>query len=317
MPKIQIVKFKTWSDRHLDADAWKNGPEEITGKCGVFMDRRRSAQPKIHVFAVDTYSGNEMLCNGPLIFEQILDEVLPSVSLHEASWSYTNGPYHSDVVFEGSGKITTRMIADNEFAFYSSIPVSETLLPEYEQKLTENFSGQKMPSSPQAQRIVVPIPRHPQKYLCMEDRNDPMGRAIFADTEKLLRQWYQDNLPSVDDYGVLGSIRGLFGIKSQGDLEKENIQLMGTTLEQSIRHVYPHNGSPHDAPRISYNPRNDGPKIGVTNGRHRIVNLAKLGAPFIPVDMQPGPRTEEFRKHFEWRSNSPEARPFDPAALFL
>ena len=176
--------------------------------------------------------------------------------------------------------------------------------------------------------IIVPLPKHPDKHHIIESayHNLEDYKIVLADSEKFMAYWIEQ-------------IKEKYCCETMDDLERfyEAQPSKGddtafppfhTSIHDSIKHVSPHIGypdvtaimnfsrfewiekrswiekliKPFDQPRLR-----SMDQIGFTNGRHRTLNMYKLGAPFLPFTMSSTYENNTvFEQRFGWRGNSSE-----------
>jgi hypothetical protein len=312
---LKKITYQTWSEIPLSGREPPSA-KTVEGNCNLFIELK-DGRPLIHVIATEQHDGDSILKNGPFIFDNILKQFFPEHSLHDVAWTYTNGPYHSDVVFDGTGNITTGMTVTNHFATQNHTSYyQKDYQAEYQSAIDsgEDFSAalKRIHGSAQGyplKRIIVPIPLHPQKFLCLKSDYGDVPHmkddfeVVFADTSKLIDLWTRQSEPKIGGrQDLTGHLKSLFGQKSQNPRSQEDLDLIATTVAKSILHVRPELGYPNVPAFASFSSENS--EIGFNNGRHRTANLARLGAPFIPIEMYKGPDTNSFKSLFEWRGEN-------------
>ena len=151
--------------------------------------------------------------------------------------------------------------------------------------------------------ITVPAPRHPdgevrmyEGYSQTPDRLSP--RVVFVDAEKFMRFWEAQER---QHYSGLNKVSAIFS--GTWESIKHDLELFNSSVETS-RHYMDGYGDilTIDMPRINFVSTRECP-LSFNNGRHRTINLSKLGAAFIPMELSEGSDREKFIELFGWKGN--------------
>lgn len=264
------------------------------------------------------------------ICQQIVDEHFPGQAVTDFDWRHTASGAQADIVFDAQDDTITGYTISNDlgmrYGFATDVATYENALKQADPLNTlsdgypERYQGQEI------SKIVVPLPLHPAGSVSMEPPysdgikdgrqeivlvqsdalwelmfNEAMTRHGFDNMDQM-REYYE-NQPSKGDDTAFPPFHG--------------------ALEDSLSHINPGTGYPKETPVATYFKKSDRQpeedksvfqkiwdvlsrdeepeeELAFVNGRHRTMNLIKLGAPYVPILMTSGQRTEEFKQKYAW-----------------
>lgn len=244
----------------------------------------------------------------PLICASVLAQIGLTAALHEVDWTYVNGCRRSAVTFEATGGVTTEMVIANPNVLEAA--PAEKLTTKYYREHFAGFCGDKAHADEDGmaiglRRFVISIPGHPQQWLTLDktrEKYDAYDTCVLADSACLRDELLRQNKPKPPSFGS-GLVEVFLG-PSKG-FKWRNYNLLNTALEAARIYVAPHLGHPPGPATIAYDPRtcdgNGGKgRLDVVDGLTMIGNLAKLGAPFVPVELKAADAAA-FSRDFAWR----------------
>jgi hypothetical protein len=235
----------------------------------IFMDQ--GGGPEINIDLGTDFNSDIVGPKTPAIFQDILDRYRPDKKLHHYIWNIEGRPSPVRISFQSSGDHTTGMLIQRDNIYM-----------------------------PDKTYIIVSLPLHPQKYLSVKSKVARCNCLVLADSHKLLDQMRRAASGHRESSSFLGGLHKTFYGQSERDrYADETLRILNTSLEKSIENVCPDRGYPGEAAHISFNEKEDGCTISIVNGWHRIANLARLNAPFIPIQIDKR-EAEAFSRRFGW-----------------
>lgn len=263
---------------------------------GIYFSTREKI--KIDIFSIDVYIFDHFINNAPTICQKIINIFSPGKLVHDIEWTYTAGPVCSMLEFEAvSGLAVTMRFGNGEVAenYCGGRPIDQYAKALNDPRglqvaLQDGFPDHLTFTSEPIIRYLAHTPRRSLKIHVLEHpyRNGHFEDypVVLVDTKKLLRYWRQQC-----NYTGFQKIKNLYR-KKVNSIDDDDRKLLKSSYETSSKYPIPH----EMACGVCLNFEN---KICFTNGRHRTVNLANAGAPFIPVHTcKEG--ISRFRKLFEW-----------------
>lgn len=326
MGKIQIVKARTWYSR---TDNFLPLSYDIGMRVTNAADK-----PTIDLFSIDAnHDAGSVHDSAYTLCQHIIDDHFPDRKVTDFNWTYSESAARTNIIFsEQHGQITGIKL-DNAMAGRYGF---HTKLENYERALQTDdpikFLSDGHPErykGGQIERVIVPLPLHPAKAILMEpDLHGDQHRIVLADPAKTLDLMIRDAYHQT-------------GLKTLKQLERYyNAQPMKgddtafppfhTSVQEAIDNIKPQLGYPRDMGRAAYfKPDPDylneasaetsglggwlKIKLGqafkppapesleFVNGRHRTLNLIKLGAPYVPLLMHKADPTDAFEAAYGWR----------------
>ncbi len=266
---------------------------------------------KIDLFLTDQDSVYDLEQQIPSICQGILAEYHPDKNLQDIKWTYTAGGGHSDLIFDQCNGLATTMTISNdavlepyccayeietyEAALNDPRGLETALLDGYPEEALSSFSRDPIV------RYLAYTPNHDtQKIHVLKaayERFLEDNPVVFVDSQKFISYWKQQCTPKEPEEGLISKLKEKFfdmveQKKGYCDIDSDDNVLLSSTLEKSLKHRIPNDM----ACGVSLDHNNN---IRFTNGRHRTVNLANLGAPFIPVQTYKGGE-KQLVDMFEW-----------------
>lgn len=244
-----------------------------------------------------------------------LEKYYPDKKLQDIEWSYSAGGGHSDFYFDSKSGLATSLTFSNSAVlepYCSALPIEEyqsaindprglsaALLDGYTPEAIPSFSG-----SPKT-IYLVHTPHHPEKSI--HQVNPPLRNRIdenpvvLVDTDKFMQHWRNQSVPPVHGNSLRGLLAKAMECFEEGVThniyDKTNHKLLKSDLETALKHHIP------DEMAFGVGIDTTDHKIYFSNGRHRTVNFAKLGAPYIPVQTSLH-NLNAFKALFEWNPDS-------------
>ena len=265
---------------------------------------------QIDIFFIDQTSFHYFTENTPDVCQKILTEYFLGEKIQNMQWTYTAGGGHSKIIFNEQNNLITTMTFTNgavlqPYCYAYTMEKYEAALDDprgLELALLDGYETEAFKSSffrDSITRYLVHTPYHDKyKIHVMKPpySHDPeQYPIILVDTEKFISYWKQQSVPIASKDTVIDKLKSIFGL-NQGNCEDRfdgaDCRLLSSTLETSLKYYIPD----EMACGVSLSFDNI---ISFANGRHRTVNLANLGAPFIPVQSS-SYEEEKFRTLFEW-----------------
>lgn len=299
--------------------------EAVSRSCGALFSNRDKLS--CHLFQTEGNDAGHLLARAPAICAQIINNIgFDDTPLDAMGWTYTAGASATAIIFERThGQITGMTLTDDMVTRIGCSRPADVYARMFDDPKgfihALNGDDTRFKGRP-AYRVVVPIPHHPAGYIAMKPTSDRFNGdasrvTVLADPEKLMQLWITQTLRET----------GLKTVEQLATAHAENARIMTgddnsippfhSTREKSVAELDPLKGYPNDLPMVSFRPvgtlkggglsgifagvprQHD--ELGITNGRHRMINLLKAGAPFIPLDMPNDEDTQAFRQRFEWR----------------
>ncbi|NCC23146.1 MAG: hypothetical protein EOM26_11915 [Alphaproteobacteria bacterium] len=302
--------------------------------CGVLIDRS-GERARIHLFQTEGSDIFNLEHTGPIICQRILEQIDPEGNLSDYDWGCTAGFAHTDIRFDEmdgwitgmtlSNPITVRIGGARTLEDYQAVVDS----PE---GFLKALNGEQPQFYSEARSwLVLPLPRHEDGFLTLskEGLSGSGQRIILADREKLMKRWQQSVMRQAGAADA-NQLRRSWeaNAKSMGG-DDNPIPPFHSGVKASTEHVQPWKGYPDQLPIATYRPpataveerprgglmglfgavtrveRNRPEAIDFVNGRHRTINFANLGAPFIPLVMDDTDDTRAFEQMFGYRQIGP------------
>ncbi len=261
---------------------------ERNSTCGFHISQK-NGKPLIDLFEIKENSGDLLGNNLPFACKNFLAEVLPGQKLDDVFWRYTCGIHQSELKFHEHAEWIYQIdLSHSDLGGkYFKRPLSF-----YEEALNSNegfaaclTGGPPLPQYGPSKLFVIPVREHPNKILYFKPNysDENSYRPIMVDTEKFMSAWIQE-------YQNEGNFFPTYAHES--------------SLEKSIEYLPegPDIDYPMEIACLSYG--GPGSKFNFINGMHRTINLAKTGAPFIPIEIDFwSPEDEkDFIRQFSWFS---------------
>ncbi len=234
---------------------------------------------EITIFLLDNESHSYFVDCTAHVLLSILKYYKLSVALDLYKWVFVAGAGVSDIIIDTQKNIPTILTFSNgsvlqpyccalnmsvyEAAFKTGPAFRETLLQQYSENLRASFclSAEKF--------YLVSIPFNPKYMFHM--MSNPYGNldenkfpVLFVSTDKFITYWKNQC-----------SDKGNFFLSG---IDCDDKILLSSTFDVSLRYALPR----QMAEGVGFDHNR---KIRFTNGRHRTVNLASMGAPLIPIQV--------------------------------
>lgn len=279
----------------------------------------RGNRPHIYLFATQKYEGDQLWMdqmpdNAPILFQQALDQTAPHLKLHDVDWSYVDFDEWNCISFSEKHGETCAMHRESAFLYFDDLPDPQArmkaIIYEPAERRKALFDDPFYTKS--SNHIIVPLPLHPLRSLVMEP-NFPNARdeyeTVLCDPQKFINFWRMKSTAKKPAQ-IADGLSAFFKHHTRHD-DTEDLNLIDTSLERAQNNVTPQKGYPNAPAHISfhvYEEEGSG-HFGFVNGRHRTANLAKLGAPFIPVDLSCKENLSLFKSLFEWTGSDKNPHP--------
>jgi hypothetical protein len=253
---------------------------------------------KIHVFLLNNkgFSGAKyFIDNAPTICQKIVEQTDLKKSIQDIEWTYTVSLASSKLKFEALGGVAVLMRFENgavakNYCGGQSLEYYEEglndprgLVAFLQDGVSDDFPSTSKPIV----EYLVHTPKRTKKIHVMEHpyKSLPIDEhpVVLVDTNVFISYWEDQCQPKR---------KNLFSWKPKpSGLDNDDLELLKSSFEMSLEYSIPHE-MPCGVGLCDKN-------IRFTNGRHRFVNLAKAGAPFIPVQTSKH-GLDTFREFFEW-----------------
>jgi len=255
----------------------------------------------VKIFLLENDSHNYFIDHAPNILLAIHKHYDLENEWHEYKWSFVAGAAYSEIIIESKHNTPTTITFLNAAvlkpycsafkaatyinAILDSRSLQDALLDGYPANLKSSFTEASTTF------YLVHTPRH-KKYLfhmikpwyCDLEKFP----VVLVNSEKFISYWKQQRepLPQTIFEKLIGKNPSYKSIDCDDEI------LLSSTVEISLRYSIPATM----AENVHFDHEN---KIRFGDGRHRTVNIANMGAPFIPVQVS-NDNLEIFIKAFEF-----------------
>lgn len=336
MKTIDTIEVKSWNqDYREDASS-----KEVAHPMGLYIEKE-TEKPSIHLFEIET---NYSLAPFHRSVFKICSELANSIDLDKTvmdfNWSYTASGGHTDVQFHEQGKYITGVTFPNSFPvrhpFTSTIERYQKALntPDKFIDFLSDRHPERYKGSP-LYRVIVSLPKHPDRHHIIEPTYDDMEdyKIILVDSERFMSYWI-DQEKTIHRCKTMEELKFVYDAQPlKGD--DSAFPPFHTGIDEAIKYVSPHIGYPDKTSiatflKLEQPPQKSEPswlekitntfnkpkepiptledKISFTNGRHRILNMYILGAPYIPMTISTYENSHiEFEKRFGWKNQTENA----------
>ncbi len=265
---------------------------------------------KIDLFSIDKKNFNHFIYNAPTICQKIIEQIGLGISIHDVEWTYTAAPVCSKLEFEALNGLAVKMKFDNgEVAntYFGNQPLDyyEKALNdsrEFKVVLQEKFPNSLINTYEPIIKYLAHTPGLSKKIHFLERpyKNLPFSDypVVLIDTKSFIDYWkYQCG------FYMLQRIKTLFrGKVNSVSIKDDDRELLKSSKKTSSKYIIP-----REMANVGYININIENRLRFTNGRHRVVNLANAGAPFIPIQTTKE-ELKAIRELFEWEP----AKNFNP-----
>ncbi len=348
MGQIEIVKAHSWRSGIFTQEF-----EPMDHDIGMAVyEEPQNDKPTIHLFAIDkAEEGTQFKHAAYNICQGIMDDHFDGQSVTDFNWKYSASGGLSDVEFHEQHGHITGVTFSNDFAVTNRFFIDK--VEEYERALADpdNFANILSDGHPErymsgrSSRVIVPVPLHPAGHITMDPTymntlEDTERKIILLDTNKL---WDQ----------LIDQTKQRHGLKTMEDMERYyNDQPMKgddsayapfhCDVADALEHIKPQNDYPGETAVGSFWQRQEPPEqangfmdrllrsvwkdkaeaqepskeVAFVNGRHRTLNMMKLGAPYVPISVDKCDNSAEMEAQLGWNGNTEiSLSPRDEAAL--
>tara|TARA_B100000745_G_C20145053_1_gene392622 strand:- start:244 stop:1116 length:873 start_codon:yes stop_codon:yes gene_type:complete len=239
----------------------------------------------LHIFIDSEESAAYFRNNAALVLQQGKANLYPFKELHEISWLCTIGVATSRISLNRKNGLVSDVVFHNSAILQTYC--STLSMAKYNKALTSHQGLEKalwddLPTSyhkiftlPASTVYVVHTPGHPVKQLhqltARYDTSSGEYPVVLVDTQKFIAHWKRQCRK-----GLLPWLKHLYPKHRGNELDNDDHEILSAPANESVHHSLPK----EMACGVHLTSRQ---KIQFTNGRHRTVNFANLGAPFIPV----------------------------------
>ncbi len=344
MQKINTIKAHSWRSGNYTDDF-----EPMDYDMGMRVDDSADGKPKIQLFSIshpmDVASFEDSFY---AVCEGVINDHFPDQDITDFDWEFNASAARTDIHFDTQHGVITNAHFTNGFAlrnsfFQTRIESYENALsdPENYTNILSDGHPERYEGAP-ITRVIVPLPEHPAGHIAMEPTHmsgleSDDHKLVLVDTNKL---WDQLIAQTMHNHGL----KSMDDVRQRYDAEPSKgddvaFPPFHCTTEESIAHISPHKGYPGETPYASLhitppetmqdkpngwiekleslinrwtdnaNPQPLAENIEFTNGRHRTLNMMKLGAPYVPMTVHKGDNADILEEKFGWKGNqkvSPE-----------
>lgn len=275
---------------------------ENTFEIGYYKSISREKGIKIDLFSISDSFTQFFIEHAPEICGKLLVHLSIESDIDEVIWNYVASPAYSALKFiRVHGKLAMMRLENGEVRrpYCGGLTIDQyqevwDSKQEFKQALQTGYPEGSYESEPIIQHLVH-TPRRQEKVRVMippygyDDEDHPV---VLVDTTKFIHYWNQqckEKQLTINDRFIR-----LFKPLEVDWIDANDRKLLqSSSKEQKEWHI------PKEmACGACLNHVN---KIRFTNGRHRTVNLANAGAPFIPMQISDHNK-EMFCERFEWSS---------------
>jgi len=275
--------------------------KQIPSKIGVSII---SDESQISLFSIDHEENMRFLNNIPSICDQVVNVLYESKSVLDFSWTYTASSATSRLTFLEENQTPVSLIIENGWVIESychsmdSSEYKEAIVDPrgLEASLRDGLPEHIKYVSPPVKIHIAQTPLRNQKLYALQTpyKNiDPDEYPVInVDAKRFLDYWRKQSRPDFFlKFPSLYKVLKKFGWPSY-HLDESDHKLLQSTQKVSNNYVIPSEMACGVA--LDFDK-----KIRFTNGRHRCVNLANAGAPFIPIQIY-GYQRDEMINLFQW-----------------
>lgn len=258
---------------------------------------------EITVFLVNDHSHRYFVDFSATVLLILLEYFELESQLQKFNWVFIAGAAYSEIYIESKKGTATTLTFENAAvlepychaytveryaaALTSVNGVRRALLEHYPENLWSSFLQGPvkfyLAHTPDHPRIPLHMMQHP--YPTLDEEHE---QIVLTDAKKFMRYWK-------DQCGFRSISHRLprwLKLDSQHGIDQDDRELLGSPPNESSKHIIPSRMSEG----LSFSQDR---KIRFTNGRHRAVNIANLGALFIPMHVNKE-CLEDFRTAFEF-----------------
>ncbi len=209
--------------------------------------------------------------------------------LDQIEWAYTTPFYQSKLVFYFGGGEILYVTLSNRNVLHSGN--DRFIADDLKTYLKSGTYGQR-DGGPRDITLewvfyFAPTPFRRSKYLVCEPLASD-GPVVLLDTKTFIRDWREQSQPGSK---LANLVRRRFEFHEKGG-NRDDLELINSTRSLSKKWSLV-----REMPcGVGFNYRGE---IAFSNGRHRTVNLANAGSPYIPVQVAVD-QEEVMRDRFEW-----------------
>ncbi len=266
---------------------------------GYYVKTNTPELTRIILFSLKNNYPAYFRLHAPEICSQLLKQLAINKTLDEINWSYASAPALSILKFiRNKGKLATMHIENDEvfnpYAGALTLKEYENLYNEsvdFKLALQKGFPINNVKPSALIDYLVH-TPKRNEKIRTMTTPygNDKDYKVILVDTNRFMKHWEQQS--KVETGNLFNQARYFIESFIANHTDYSERGLLSSSKNNNKQWYIPHKM----ACGVCLNHAN---KISFTNGRHRTINLANAGAPFIPLQVA-NEHLADMRKEFEW-----------------
>ena len=287
--------------------------------CGVVAEQH-GARPCLHILELAENKAaplNQTFLQG---CQSLRDQFFPHLGMDQIDWTYTNGICHSDISFEEqAGAVTKITLNGNHLGgrnfktplkFYNDALAS----PDgFEHGMT---SGHGFIRGGVSEIYPVPVAGIPNNTLYFKPNQYNGMTTVLVDAKKFVTAWREQELSHIRKHtaakeqqsSTASRLKSIFTrahdnmheIDPDLDNRIQDFKLFESSVARSREEIWKNTSLENPMPTafLNFDPANPNGAIAFSNGRHRVFNMANLGAPYIAVEVNGN--VDAFREKFAW-----------------